>query len=343
MSLRRSTRLAQALPMSPSSLSSNSPVLKAAPKPKRAKSTEIPAAPKVKKSAVSPRPLKTRSLKPKPSAHSGSTVTVVIPVLSTPTPSVKAKSGEDSALLTAALAHLSTADPKLVAHIARKTPSHVFGPLEAGKRQPTVFASLAKSIIYQQIHGKAAASICRRFIELFQPPAGDGSLPTKDDGLNAQGNEDRWSEGEDNFPAFEQVARMTVADLRPAGLSERKATYILDLAERFNSGEINPVTLVDMSDAEISKLLCRVKGIGQWTVDMFLIFYLKRLDVFPVLDFGVRKGMRLHFDLPAESKGKRKAGTTPEDLISLAEQWKPYRSVAAWYMWQVCDIKTVAD
>ncbi|RKP35234.1 DNA glycosylase, partial [Dimargaris cristalligena] len=178
------------------------------------------------------------------------------------------------------------------------------------------FASLAKSIIYQQIHGKAAASICRRFIELFQPPAGD-----------------------DNFPAFEQVARMTVADLRPAGLSERKATYILDLAERFNSGEINPVTLVDMSDAEISKLLCRVKGIGQWTVDMFLIFYLKRLDVFPVLDFGVRKGMRLHFDLPAESKGKRKAGTTPEDLISLAEQWKPYRSVAAWYMWQVCDIK----
>ncbi|KAI8369315.1 DNA glycosylase [Radiomyces spectabilis] len=185
------------------------------------------------------------------------------------------------------------------------------------------FRALSSSIIYQQISGKAAASIRAKFIALFDAP-----VPT--------------DEGSTWFPTPEMVLDKTPEELRSAGLSGRKAEYIRDLAIKFVDKTIQPDLLDAMSDEEISKQLCSVKGIGQWTVDMYLMFNMRHPDVLPVTDLGIRKGLALHFNIP---KGTTKRDTlpTPEQMRQVTEIWRPYRTLGCWYMWLLTDIYTVAD
>jgi DNA-3-methyladenine glycosylase II len=166
---------------------------------------------------------------------------------------------------------------------------------------PDRFGALVRSIVGQQISSRAAASIHRRLLELG---------------------------GEPHRPA--RLIELGEARLRGAGLSTQKARYVLNLAEAVSSGEV-PVDDFDdtWNDDAITEALTGVKGIGVWTAHMFLIFALNRPDVFPASDLGVRAAIRDRHglaDLPA-----------PRDCHSLAEPWRPYRSIASWYLWKGAD------
>ena len=164
------------------------------------------------------------------------------------------------------------------------------------------FESLGRAIVYQQLSGKAAATIYGRFLGLF---------PQR------------------RFPRPDQLRRISAARLRSAGLSRAKASYLKELAGAYVDGSVAPRRFRAGSDAEISAMLLAVKGIGAWSVDMFLIFALNRPDILPVGDLGVRKGMRTYFGLDELPDA--------ELMTSLAEPWRPYRSVASWYMWRCAD------
>jgi DNA-3-methyladenine glycosylase II len=174
--------------------------------------------------------------------------------------------------------------------------------LPSFSRTRNSFESLGQAIVYQQLSGKAAGTIYARFLALF--PRG-------------------------RFPRPDQLVRVPVARLRSAGLSRGKASYLKELAAAYVDGSVSPRRFRTGSDAEIAAMLLAVKGIGAWSVDMFLIFALNRPDILPVGDLGVRKGMRAYFgldDLP-----------DAELMTRLAEPWRPYRSVASWYMWRCAD------
>ncbi|KAF7726255.1 hypothetical protein EC973_008965 [Apophysomyces ossiformis] len=218
-----------------------------------------------------------------------------------------------------AAAHLRKVDPKLAAVMTEES-FREFQERIARADSGNAFRALARSIIYQQIHGKAALSIYTRFIKLFNSP-----IPVPD----LAKAEFVW------FPSPEEVLSKTLDELRSVGLSARKASYIQDLAQKFADKVIVPEQLDSMSDEEISKLLCTVKGIGQWTVDMFLMFNLCHPDVLPVTDLGIRKGMAVHFGLST----KKNTLPSPEEMRKLSEIWQPYRTVASWYMWRVQDME----
>ncbi|KAI7857986.1 DNA glycosylase [Circinella umbellata] len=182
---------------------------------------------------------------------------------------------------------------------------------------------LASSIIYQQISGKAAQAIRTRFVKLFAeeykvkvPEVVTGDF--------------KW------FPTAEMVLKKTSEELKSAGLSLRKAQYVLDLAQKFNDNNISAEGLHRMSDDEIRKLLIQVKGIGHWTVDMYLMMDLGHPDILPTTDLGIRKGIAKHF-------GLKNNLPPPDQMEQLTEHWRPYRSVGSWYMWRILDIKTAAD
>jgi DNA-3-methyladenine glycosylase II len=170
----------------------------------------------------------------------------------------------------------------------------------AFRPERNAFRALTESIIYQQLSGKAAAAILTRFLDLF---------PGR------------------RFPTPGHLLTVPVARLRSAGLSSQKASYLLDLAARFCDGTIVPRKFPAMSDQEIAEHLIQVKGIGQWTADMFLMFALNRPDVLPVGDLGIRNGFRKLYRLRKEP--------TPEKMLALAEPWRPFRTVASWYLWRV--------
>lgn len=170
------------------------------------------------------------------------------------------------------------------------------------KRTRNTFASLGRAIVYQQLSGKAAGTIYGRFLDLF---------PQR------------------RFPRPDQLLKVPAAKLRTAGLSRAKATYLLDLAKRFTDGTVQPRHFRDASDDEIADTLLEVKGIGQWSVDMFMMFGLNRPDVLPVGDLGVRKGVRTYFELDELPDA--------DEMIELAEPWRPFRSVACWYMWRIAE------
>jgi DNA-3-methyladenine glycosylase II len=166
------------------------------------------------------------------------------------------------------------------------------------------FQALSESIIYQQLSGKAAAAIYSRFLDIF---------PRR------------------KFPTPGHLLTIPLPRLRAAGLSTQKASYLLDLAAKFADGTIQPRKFSVMTDEEISEHLIQVKGIGQWTADMFLMFALNRPDVLPVGDLGIRNGFRKLYNLRKDP--------TPEKMIALAEPWRPYRTVASWYLWRVLENK----
>ncbi len=199
-----------------------------------------------------------------------------------------------------ALRHLKKVDPKMrglikAAGPCRLTPSRALSP----------FLSLAKSIAFQQLNGKAAATIWQRTLDLF---GGARKMTTK------------------------AVLELSEATLRLAGLSRNKIAALKDLASYADRKEIPSWRkMTQMSDEDIVETLTRVRGIGVWTVQMMLIFSLGREDVWPTGDFGVRSGFAvLHgaTTLP-----------TARELDEAGEIWRPYRSVAAWYLWRAVDLK----
>jgi DNA-3-methyladenine glycosylase II len=220
-----------------------------------------------------------------------------------------------------AVRHLKKADPVMRAIIERLGPCRMeFGPPE--------FHSLAEAIVYQQLNGKAAVTIFKRFATL----AGEPLTP---DGILKLSNE----------------------QMRSVGLSKQKTSYLRDLSEKTASGLLDFAKLPDLPDEEIIEHLTQVKGIGVWTAQMFLMFTLKRQDVLPTGDFGVRMAMYKHYlevqraRAPAKKKGPKKSAKkgrprkiklpTPEQMEKIAKCWEPYRSVACWYLWKSLDVKTL--
>lgn len=197
--------------------------------------------------------------------------------------------------MTAALRHLRRIDPRLAALIEQHGPPRL-------RRTRNTFQSLAEAIIYQQLSGKAAGTILGRFVALY---------PKR------------------RIPRPADVLATPLTQLRGVGLSGQKAAYLHDLAAKYTDGTLQPRRFSRMSDEEIAEALIQVKGIGQWSVDMFLIFALNRPDVLPVGDLGVRKGFQRFFQLPALP--------APDEMRLLAESWRPYRSVGTWYMWRVVE------
>jgi DNA-3-methyladenine glycosylase II len=167
--------------------------------------------------------------------------------------------------------------------------------------QGSHFDAIARSIVFQQLSGKAASTIHGRFEGLY---GGRSPLP----------------------------AELTVTSderLRGAGLSRGKSAYLKDLAARVVSGELPVETLHELSDPEIIAALTRVKGIGRWTAQMFLMFRLGRPDVLPDLDLGVQKGIQIAYRL-------RKL-PSPERVKKIGAKWAPYRTIASWYLWRLLD------
>ncbi len=196
-----------------------------------------------------------------------------------------------------AILHLKKSDPILRAIIER------VGPYKIEYGEPT-FHSLAESILYQQLNGKAAVVIFNRFIE----QTGDPVTP-------------------------EGILKLSDAQMRAVGLSKQKTAYLRDLAQKTKDGLLNFERLGDMSNEEVIEHLTQVKGIGVWTAHMFLMFTLRRPDILPTGDYGIQAAMKKHY--------RKRKWPKPKDMEKIAKSWAPYRSVACWYLWRSMDIKTM--
>ncbi len=183
------------------------------------------------------------------------------------------------------------------------------------RRGKNAFQALARAIVYQQISGKAAISIYRRFVALFGIKLGEVI--------------DWEKQTAQKFPTPAEVLAMPVAQLRSAGLSSQKIAYIKDLAARFEDGTVNPRNFSRMTNDEIIEHLTAVKGIGVWTAHMFLIFTLNRPDILPTGDLGIQKGFQAIFKL--------RTLPSPKQMEKLAKDWREHASVASWYLWRVAD------
>ena len=205
-----------------------------------------------------------------------------------------------------AITHLRAADTKLAALIDRVGPFTMM--LD---NAPSAFESLFEAILYQQLHGKAAATIHRRVREFF---GGD--------------------------PAPEALVNTPDEPLRACGVSYNKIKAMKDLAAKTLDGTVpGPAAIRRMSDADIVERLTEVRGIGPWTVEMLLIFRLGRPDVLPVTDYGIRKGFALTFQRVPKHRALEAADLPKPDVITKrARKWSPYRSVASWYLWRACDL-----
>jgi DNA-3-methyladenine glycosylase II len=202
-------------------------------------------------------------------------------------------------LKTAAAHKVLKADP-IMAHLIEKALHY---EPDARIRQ-TPFEVLARAIAHQQLHATAARNILARFVALY-----DGT----------------------EFPLPQHVIETEEARLRGAGFSRAKAAALKDLAAKAVSGVVPArQALDDLGDEEIIERLTAVRGIGRWTVEMMLMFHMQRPDVLPVDDFGIRNGFRLAYGL--------KGMPTPKALAQFGERWKPFRSIAAWYLWRANDL-----
>jgi len=215
-----------------------------------------------------------------------------------------------------AILHLKKSDPVLRAIIER------VGACRMEFGEPT-FHSLAEAIAYQQLNGKAAITIFNRFTAI----AGDPLTP-------------------------EGILKLTPEQMRSVGLSKQKSSYLLDMAERAHRGELDFSRVPEMSDEEVIEHLTQVKGVGVWTAHMFLMFTLRRPDILPTGDFGIRMAMYKHYldkarknaaeKSPQKNSRKKKIILpNPEQMAKIAKAWAPYRSVACWYLWKSLDVKTM--
>jgi len=192
---------------------------------------------------------------------------------------------------------LARAD-KTLARLIKKV-----GPCTLKPRKLTPFQSLVRSVAYQQLNGTAAATILGRVLALY---------PGR------------------KFPTPDDILATADEKLRAAGLSRAKVAAIKDIAAKTIEGVVpTKRTISRMTETEIIERLTAVRGVGPWTVEMFLIFTLGRTDVLPVTDYGVRKGFALTYgwkELP-----------TPKELLEYGERWRPHRTTAAWYFWRALD------
>jgi DNA-3-methyladenine glycosylase II len=193
-----------------------------------------------------------------------------------------------------AILHLKQADPVLAGIIER------VGTYRMEFREPE-FPTLVTSIVYQQLNGKAAFTILSRLL---------GALP-------------------DGRLTPDALLTLTPVQMRALGLSGQKTAYIRDLAERTRSGDLDFARFVEMKDEDVVEHLTRVKGVGIWTAHMFLIFALRRPDVLPTGDLGVRAAIKKAYRLRELPK--------PAKMEKIAKRWHPYCSVAAWYLWRSLD------
>ncbi|KAL3702054.1 hypothetical protein R1sor_020076 [Riccia sorocarpa] len=198
--------------------------------------------------------------------------------------------------VAAAIQHLKSADSRLKAVIEM----HHEPKFE---RCSSAFTALVRSIVFQQLATKAASTIFGRVVDLC------GSLDKVE-------------------PTT--IAGLSKEQLRAAGLSERKASYVHDLASHFLTGKLSDVAIHEMDDEDLTKALTAVKGIGVWSVHMFMLFSLHRPDVLPVGDLGVRKGFQKLYQL--------KSLPSPAEMEKLSSRWQPYRSIGSWYMWRVLNM-----
>jgi len=194
--------------------------------------------------------------------------------------------------------HLMKADPVIRGIIKR------VGDLELEARGEP-YEALLRSVLYQQLAGGAAAAIERRFLALF-----GGRIPQPP-----------------------ELAAVSDEDLRAAGLSRQKASYLRSIGEHFASGQLSNLKLRRMNDEDVVEQVTQIKGVGRWTADMLLIFCLGRPDVLPVGDLGVLNSMMAAYRLQDPPK--------PDDMIRIAESWRPYRSAGTWYLWRRGDIVTL--
>jgi DNA-3-methyladenine glycosylase II len=196
-----------------------------------------------------------------------------------------------------ALAHLRRVDPKFGAVI-----DAVGTCRYAAREEGTHFGALVRSIVYQQLSGKAAGTIHGRLRALYG----------------------------DRDPTPAELLATPEETLRGVGLSRQKLSYLLDLAARVERGELPLDGVHELGDDELTEALVQVKGIGRWTAQMFLMFRLGRTDVLPDLDLGVQKGLQLAY-------GLRKM-PTPKEVLRHGEKWAPYRTIASWYLWRILEV-----
>ena len=179
------------------------------------------------------------------------------------------------------------------------------GPLDGERRKRgrpnDAYGALVRSIVGQQLSTKAARTIYERMIQIY-----NGKTPTP-----------------------KQIIATDPDDLRAAGLSRAKAAYLRSLAEHIVDGDLPVNDLAELPDEEVYEVLTAVKGLGRWTVDMFMIFHLGRPDVLPVGDLGVRKAVQINYGLKDLPK--------PDELERIAEPWRPHRSLASLYLWESLD------
>lgn len=198
---------------------------------------------------------------------------------------------------------LQTAANHLAGHDGVLAPIIISSPLPSFVRHTNYYQELVESIIGQQLSVKAAATIQRRFDALFDTTA----------------------------PTPQHILTKTVDEMRNVGLSRQKAGYIQDLAQKVINGTIRFDHLDALSNQAVIDELTQIKGVGEWTVHMLLIFCMGRLDVLPTGDLGIRNGIGRLYDFHDTP--------TPTDVISIAttNHWHPYESVASWYIWQSLD------
>jgi DNA-3-methyladenine glycosylase II len=196
-----------------------------------------------------------------------------------------------------AVAHLTATDP-ILGEVIRRV-----GPFRLTRRTDgTHFDAVCRSIIYQQLSGKAAATIHGRVLGLF---GGRAPLP-------------------------EELAATEDATLRGVGLSRQKLSYLKDLAARVAAGDLPIESLHDLPDEDVIDALVRVKGVGRWTAQMFLMFRLGRPDVLPDLDLGIQKAIQRAYRL--------RKRPLPERVLKIGAPWAPYRTVASWYLWRSLEL-----
>jgi len=191
------------------------------------------------------------------------------------------------------LFHLSEVDPKM-AKLINKYEKPNF------TKETNYFEAIIRSIIYQQLSTKAASAIHNRFKQLFE---------------------------NDNLRPVD-VFNNSIDRYREIGLSKQKVSYIINVAHEFNN-ELIPKNLEDFNDGDIIDMLTRIKGIGRWTAQMFLMFSLNRSDILPELDLGIQKGVKIYFKLNELPSG--------DYIIKQAELWRPYRTLASWYLWRLVE------
>jgi DNA-3-methyladenine glycosylase II len=209
------------------------------------------------------------------------------------------KSAGSSTVGRKAVAHLKKVDPVL-GRVIDQVGRYNGWPDSQGSH----FDAIARSIVFQQLSGKAAGTIHGRFQGLY-----GGRTP---------------------LPA--ELVETTDEMLRGIGLSRQKSAYLKDLAARVVAGELPVDTLHELTDDEIITALTQVKGIGRWTAQMFLMFRLGRPDVLPDLDLGIQKGIQRAYKL-------RKL-PPPERVLKIGAKWAPYRTIASWYLWRLLDTPT---